>query len=228
VLELKVGKRMEAQTSRRRYLSRALVLAMGASHRKLNVPGEDRFAGRGVAYCATCDGFLYKDRQVIVAGGGSSALTDALYLHSLGAFVTIVHRKESLRAEKRLQDMFARTGRPVVLNSVVEEIIGKEKVESVRIKDVQTGNTRTLPVEGVFVAIGEDPASELARDIGVKLDEQKFIIVDRNMRTNIPRVYAAGDITGGVRQIVTATGAGAVAAVSAFEDLGDPYWKKGK
>jgi len=226
VLELKVGRRMEARTPRRRYLSRALVLTMGAGHRKLNVAGEDRFAGRGVAYCATCDGFLYKDRQVIVAGGGSSALTDALYLHSLGAFVTIVHRKDSLRAEKRLQDMFARTGRPVVLNSVVEEIMGKEKVESVRIKDLPTGNTRILPVEGVFVAIGEDPASELARDIGVKLDEQKFIIVDRNMRTNIPRVYAAGDITGGVRQIVTATGSGAVAAVSAFEDLGDPYWKK--
>jgi len=228
VLELKVGKRMEAQTPRRRYLARALVLTMGASHRKLGVAGEDRFAGRGVAYCATCDGFLYKDREVIVAGGGSSALTDALYLHSLGAFVTIVHRKDGLRAEQRLQDMFARTGRPVVLNSVIEAIMGKEKVESVRIKDVQTGNTRTLPVEGVFVAIGEDPASELARDIGVKLDEQKFIIVDRNMRTSIPRVYAAGDITGGVRQIVTATGAGAVAAVSAFEDLGDPYWKREK
>jgi len=226
VLELKVGKRMEAQTSTRRYLSRAIVLAMGASHRKLGVTGEDRFAGRGVAYCATCDGFLYKDRQVVVAGGGNSALTDALYLHSLGAFVTLVHRKDSLRAEKRLQDLFARTGRPVVLNAVIEEIIGKEKVESVRIKDGPTGNTRVMPVEGVFVAIGEDPASELARDIGVKLDGQKFIIVDRNMRTNIPRVYAAGDITGGVRQIVTATGSGAVAAVSAFEDLGDPYWKR--
>jgi thioredoxin reductase (NADPH) len=226
VLELKVGKRMEALTPRRRYLARALVLAMGADRRKLGVPGEERFAGRGVAYCATCDGFLYKDRQVIVAGGGSSALTDALYLHSLGAFVTIVHRKEGLRAEKRLQDMFARTGRPVVLNAVIEEITGKEKVESVRIKDVLTGEMRTIKVDGVFVSIGEDPASGLARDIGVKLDDEKFIMVDRNMRTNIPRVYAAGDITGGVRQIVTATGAGAVAAVSAFEDLGDPYWKK--
>ncbi len=226
VLELKVGKRMEAITPRRRYLGRALVLAMGASHRKLGVAGEERFAGRGVAYCATCDGFLYKDREVMVAGGGSSALTDALYLHSLGARVTVVHRRDGLRAEKRLQDMFARTERPVVPNSVIEEIIGKENVESVRIKDVLTGEMRTIPVEGVFVSIGEDPASELARDIGVKLDEQKFIIVDRNMRTNIPRVFAAGDITGGVRQIVTATGGGAVAAVSAFEDLGDPYWKK--
>ena len=226
VLELKIGKRMEAITPNRRYLSRAVVLAMGASHRKLGVAGEDRFSGRGVAYCATCDGFLYKDRQVIVAGGGNSALTDALYLHSLGAFVTIVHRGDALRAEKRLQDMFARTGRPVILNSVIEEIIGKEKVGSVRLRDAGSGNTRPMPVEGVFVAIGEDPSSELAHDIGVRLDEQKFIIVDRNMRTNIPRVYAAGDITGGVRQIVTATGSGAVAAVSAFEDLGEPYWRK--
>jgi thioredoxin reductase (NADPH) len=228
VLELKVGKLMEAATPTRRYLSRALVLAMGASHRKLGVPGEERFAGRGVAYCATCDGFLYKDRQVVVAGGGSSALTDALYLHSLGAFVTVVHRGEALRAEKRLQDMFARTGRPVELNSVIEDIIGRENVEAVRIKDLRTGNVRLVPADGVFVAIGEDPASELARDIGVRLDERNFIIVDRDMRTNIPRVYAAGDITGGVRQIVTATGAGAVAAVSAFEDLGDPYWKREK
>ena len=226
VLELKIGKRIEALTSKDRYLARAVVLAMGAQHRKLDVPGEDRYAGRGVAYCATCDGFLYKDREVLVVGGGSSSLTDALYLHSVGARVTVVHRRDRLRAEKRLQDMWAHTGRPLILESVVEEIIGKEKVESVRLKETNTGNLRTIPFDGVFVSIGEDPASELARDIGVLVDDQKFIIVDRNMRTNIPRVYAAGDITGGVRQIVTATGAGAVAAVSAFEDLGDPYWKK--
>jgi thioredoxin reductase (NADPH) len=226
VLELKVGKRMEALTPRRKYLSRAVVLAMGADRRKLGVPGEERFAGRGVAYCATCDGFLYKDREVVVAGGGSSALTDALYLHSLGARVTLVHRRDGLRAERRLQDMWAATGRPTVLGTVVDEVLGKDRVDSVRLKEVSTGNARTMSVDGVFVSIGEDPASELARDIGVKLDGQKFIIVDRNMRTSIPRVYAAGDITGGVRQIVTATGAGAVAAVSAFEDLGDPYWKK--
>jgi thioredoxin reductase (NADPH) len=226
VLELKVGKRMEAVTPVRRYLARALVLAMGASHRKLGVPGEERFAGRGVAYCATCDGFLYKDREVVVAGGGNSALTDALYLHSLGARVTLVHRRGELRAERRLQDMYAATGRPVVLDTVVDEITGDEKVSGVRLREVPTGNTRTMPVDGVFVSVGEDPASELARDIGVRVDEQKFIKADRDMRTNIPRVYAAGDITGGVRQIVTATGAGAVAAVSAFEDLGDPYWKR--
>ncbi|MBM4250262.1 MAG: FAD-dependent oxidoreductase [Euryarchaeota archaeon] len=226
VLELKVGRRMEAVTPRGTYLARAVVLAMGATHRKLGVPGEERFLGRGVAYCATCDGFLYKDRDVLVVGGGNSALTDALYLHGLGARVTLVHRREALRAEKRLADLFAGTGRPVVLNTVVDEILGKEKVSSIRLREVTTGAVRSMPVDGVFVSVGEDPASELARDIGVRLDDQKFIMVDRDMRTNIPRVYAAGDVTGGVRQIVTATGAGAVAAVSAFEDLGDPYWKK--
>lgn len=226
VLELKVGKRMEAVTPRRTYLARAIVLAMGATHRKLGIPGEERLAGRGVAYCATCDGFLYKDREVVVVGGGNSALTDAIYLHSLGARVTLVHRREALRAEKRLSDLFAQAGRPVVLNTVVDEILGKEKVSSVRLREVPAGNVRTMPVDGVFVSVGEDPVSGLARDIGVGLDDQGFIKVDRGMRTNIPRVYAAGDVTGGVRQIVTATGSGAVAAVSAFEDLGDPYWKK--
>ena len=226
VLELKVGRKMEAITTKGRYISRALVLAMGAEHRKLGAPGEERFAGRGVAYCATCDGFLYKDRNVVVVGGGNNALTDAVYLHSIGANVTLVHRSEQLRAEKRLQDLYAQTGRPVILNSEVEEILGPDRVGSVRLRDATTGNIRTIPVEGVFVSVGEVPSSALARDIGVKLDGEKFIMVDRNMRTNIPRVYAAGDITGGVRQIVTAVGAGAVAAVSAFEDLGDPYWKR--
>jgi thioredoxin reductase (NADPH) len=226
VLELKVGRKMEAITSKGRYISRALVLAMGAGHRKLGVPGEERLVGRGVAYCATCDGFLYKGRNVVVVGGGNNALTDAVYLHSIGANVTLVHRSEQLRAEKRLRDLYAQTGRPVILNSEVDEILGKDKVDSVRLRDATAGNLRTMPVDGVFVSVGEVPSSGLARDIGVKLDGEKFIIVDRNMRTNIPRVYAAGDITGGVRQIVTAVGAAAVAAVSTFEDLGDPYWKK--
>lgn len=226
VVEIKVGRSIEVVTRERTYLARGLVLAMGADHQKLEVPGEDRYGGRGVSYCATCDGFLYKDRTVLVVGGGNSALTDALYLASAGARVTIVHRREELRAEKRLQEMFGRTGSPVILNTTVEEILGKEKVEQVRLKDQGTGNIRTMPVDAVFIAIGEQPNSDIAREIGVAVDGENFIKVDRNMRTNIPRIYAAGDITGGVRQIVTAVGAGAVAAVSAFEDLGDPYWKK--
>ena len=112
------------------------------------------------------------------------------------------------------------------MNTTLEEVLGDDNVRSVRLKDLSTGNIRTMQVDAVFVAVGESPNSELAREIGVLVDGENYIKVDRNMRTNIPRIYAAGDITGGVRQIVTAVGMGAVAAVSAFEDLGDPYWKK--
>ena len=226
VQEIKIGKKIEVVTGEGTYLARAIILAMGADHMKLEVPGEDRFSGRGVSYCATCDGFLYKGKSVLMVGGGNSALTDALYLASAGASVTLVNRRSELRAEKRLQDMFARTGSTVLPNTIVEEILGDNTVKSVRLKDLSTGNNRTMQVDAVFVAIGERPNSELAKEIGVLVDGENYIKVDRNMRTNIPRVYAAGDVIGGVRQIVTAVGTGAVAAVSAFEDIGDPYWKK--
>jgi len=226
VEEIKIGRKIEVVTSEGTYLARAVILAMGADHMKLSIPGEDRFSGRGVSFCATCDGFLYKGKNVVVVGGGNSALTDALYLAGAGASVTLVHRRRELRAEKRLTDMFARTGSTVLLNTTLEEVLGEENVKTVRLKDLATGNIRTMPTDAVFVAVGEKPNSDLAREIGVQVDGENYIKADRNMRTNIPRVYAAGDITGGVRQIVTAVGTGAVAAVSAFEDLGDPYWKK--
>jgi len=226
VEEIKIGKKIEVVTGEGTYLARAIILAMGADHMKLGIPGEDRLSGRGVSYCATCDGFLYKGKTVLVVGGGNSALTDALYLAGSGASVTLVHRRDRLRAEQRLQEAFAATKNAVMPNTAVEEILGDNVVESVRLKDLATGNTRTMQAEAVFVAVGERPNSELAKEIGVLVDAENFIKVDRNMRTNIPRVYAAGDVTGGVRQIVTAVGTGAVAAVSAFEDLGDPYWKR--
>jgi thioredoxin reductase (NADPH) len=226
VEEIKIGRRIEVVTNDGTYLARAVILAMGADHMKLGIQGEDRFSGRGVSYCATCDGFLYKGKNVLVVGGGNSALTDALYLVGAGASVTLVHRRDELRAEKRLQDMFARTSSTISANTILEEIMGDEGVSTVRLKDLTTGSIRTMQADAVFVAIGEKPNSGLAREIGVLVDGENYIKVDRNMRTNIPRIYAAGDVTGGVRQIVTAVGTGAVAAVSAFEDLGDPYWKK--
>jgi thioredoxin reductase (NADPH) len=226
VEEIKIGRKIEIVTSGGTYLARAVILAMGADHMRLSIPGEDRFSGRGVSYCATCDGFLYKGKNAVVVGGGNSALTDALYLAGAGASVTLVHRRQELRAEQRLRDMFAQTGSTVLLNTIMEEVLGDENVKTVRLKDLSTGNIRTMQADAVFVAIGEKPNSNLAREIGVLVDGENYIKVDRNMRTNIPRIYAAGDIAGGVRQIVTAVGTGAVAAVSAFEDLGDPYWKK--
>jgi len=219
VLEIKVGKRIEAVTLNGRYLGNALLLATGATHKKVGVPGEDRLYGKGVSYCATCDAFFYKDRKVVVIGGGNTAMTDALYLDSIGAKVTVTHRRDALRAEKRLVDSVMERKIPIILNSIVTEIKGEKNVESVAVKDVLTGKESDIQTDAVFVAIGETPISGIAASVGVETDEVGFIVVDKEMRTSIPRVYAAGDVIGGVRQIVTATGTGAIAALTIFNDL---------
>jgi thioredoxin reductase (NADPH) len=217
----------EVSTGRGIYNARAVILATGADSRKLNVSGENRLAGRGVSYCATCDGYLFKDgKDVIVIGGGNSALTDALYLDSLGAHVTIVHRRDSFRAEDRLQQSVFQRNIPVEWNSVVQEISGEKSVEKVLLNNAGTGETKTLTARGVFIAIGYEPNNGVAKKLGLKLDEEGYINVDAHMRTSMPLVYAAGDITGGIKQIVTAVSQGASAALAAFEDMSNPYWKK--
>ncbi|MFQ6050909.1 MAG: thioredoxin-disulfide reductase [Candidatus Hydrothermarchaeota archaeon] len=226
VLEIKVGKKIEAITRKGKYLANALIIATGAMHRRLDVPGEEKYAGRGVSYCATCDGYFYKGKEVIVVGGGNSALTDALYLDSLGAKVTLIHRRDSLRAEKRLQDSLFERKIPVIWNSVMEEIYGNDEVKGVKIRNLLDNSVKEISTSAVFIAIGEVPNSEIAREIGIEVDEKGFIKTDRSQRTNIPRIYAAGDVTGGVRQIVTAVGEGATAALAAFEDLSKPYWRR--
>ncbi len=227
VREIKVGRNIEAITNRNNYVGKALIIATGASHKKLDVPGEARFSGHGVSYCATCDGYLYKEKKVIIVGGGNNALTDALYLKNLGAKVTIVHRRDEFRGEAYLQEAVVREGMHVKWNSIVTKIVGKdEELVGVKLENVVTGDVKNLKVEGIFVAIGEIPNSRIAGEIGVKLDGSGYIEVDRKCRTNIPRIYAAGDVTGGVRQIVTAVGEGSTAAIAAFEDISHPYWIK--
>jgi len=217
----------EVGTGRGTYNAKALIIATGAFSRRLNVPGEDRLAGRGVGYCATCDGYLFKDgKNVIVAGGGNSALTDALYLDSLGAHVTIVHRRGALRAEDRLQQSVFQRNIPVEWDSIIEEITGEKTVERVSVKNIKTGMKKILSAQGVFVAIGYEPNNGIAKKLGLELDEEGYIRVDAHMRTSLPLIYAAGDITGGVKQIVTAVSQGAAAALTAFEDISSPYWKK--
>jgi thioredoxin reductase (NADPH) len=222
--EIKVGKHIEAITRNARYLSKALILATGSVHRRLKVPGEDRFYGHGVSYCATCDGYLFKDRQVIVVGGGNTALTDALYLKNLGAKVSILHNQEALTGEAALVSSVMHEKIPVIVNTTVEEIMGTTSVTGIKIKNNNDGSERTLQTDAVFVAIGEIPNNTLAVELGLTMDSEGYVKIDSQGRTNIPRIYAAGDITGGVRQIVTAVGHGATAAVSAFEDLLHPYW----
>jgi thioredoxin reductase (NADPH) len=226
VKEVKIGKKVEAITTGGRYLASGIILATGARYRKLGVPGEESHAGRGVSYCATCDGYLYKGEKVMVVGGGNTALTDALYVKNLGAEVTLVHRRDQFRAENHLQESVKRENIRVIWNTTVEEITGEGKVEGVRLRSTIDGALKEEKTDAVFVSIGEDPNSELGRLVGLDLSQDGSISIDRTGRTNIPRIYAAGDVTGGVRQIVTAVGEGATAAVSAFEDISNPYWLK--
>lgn len=223
VKAINTGEIITVVTDRDRYTGRALLFATGAGPRRLGVPGEATFSGRGVSYCAVCDGFFFKNKAVVVVGGGNAALTDALYLKSLGCEVTLIHRRDDFRAEHYLKEAVKHEAIPVLWNSVVEEIRGDEAVTGVLVKNLKEGATREIRTDGVFIAIGEKPNTELAASIGVALADG-FIVVDRHGRTNIPRVYAAGDVTGGVRQIVTAVSEGATAALAAFTDLTKPYW----
>jgi thioredoxin reductase (NADPH) len=224
VVEIKVGKHVEAIASGGHFVSQALILATGTSHRHLGVAGEEKLYGHGVSYCATCDGYFYKNKPVVVIGGGNTAMTDALYLKNLGAKVTILARGSEFKGEQPLKDSVGREKIPVLWNTEVTEIKGDIQVTSVKVKNKKDGKEKELKANAVFVAIGEVPNNQLASQIGLKLDEYGYVIIDRYGRTNIPRVYGAGDITGGVRQIVTAVGEGASAASSAFEDISHPYW----
>jgi len=226
VLRVRGGDKFEVFTISGRYTSRALILATGSSHRKLDAPGEDGMTGKGVSYCATCDGFFYKGKEVIVVGGGNTALTDALHLSSLGCKVTIVHRRNQLRADKHLQDSAIQHKIPILWDTVVDEIVEGNEVTAVRLRDLKTGAVHTKPVSGVFVAVGEVPSSQLAAELGLDMDPGGFITVDRSFRTNVAFVYAAGDVSGGIRQIVAAVHGGAAAALSCFEDLMNPYYRR--
>ena len=226
VVRVKGGDRFEVLTASGRYSSRALILTTGSTHRKLGVKGEDGMTGRGVSYCATCDGFFYKKKEVVVVGGGNTALTDALYLNSIECKVSIVHRRDSFRADKHLQESVADRKISVLFDTVVDEIVGAENVTAVKLRDVRTGSVATKPVDGVFVAVGEVPSNQLAVELGLEMDPGGFVVVDRTFRTNVPYVYAAGDLSGGIRQIVAAVHGGAAAALACFEDLANPYYRR--
>jgi thioredoxin reductase (NADPH) len=226
VLDIVPGDPIEVNTSRRKFRTKTVLLATGAAHRTLDVPGEKRLAGRGISYCATCDGPLFKGKRVVMVGGGNSAVTDALYLHHVGASVTLVHRRDTLRAQEVLVRQLEANDIPIVWNTEVQEIMGSARVEKVRLKHNLTGALSEMAVDGVFIAIGYTPAVDLARKIGVELTEEGFVKHDSLHRTNIPGIYSAGDVEGGYKQIVTATGQGAAAAMTIFEDMINPYWKK--
>ena len=224
VREIQLEEGLTVFTSRRRFKTKAVLLATGATHKHLGVPGESRFSGRGVTYCSTCDGPLFKGKRVIMVGGGNSAVTEALYLHNIGAQVTVVHRQDTFRAQEHLTKYLFSANIPVLWNTEVKEIRGEDKVREVVLFNNVTEETKTIPIDGVFIAIGYLPAVGLAKKLGVELTEDGFIKRDQHHRTNLPGVYSAGDVEGGYKQIVTAVGQGAEAALSIYEDLMNPYW----
>lgn len=200
------------------YHAKAVILAMGSRPRTLNVPGEKEFAGRGVSYCAVCDGAFFKDQPVAVVGGGDSAFEEGLYLTKIVQEVTLIHRRDAFRAAPLFIDQAKNNPKfRFVLNSVVEEIYGDRKVRGIRVRNVKTGEKKEIPVEAVFIFIGHISNTDLVRGL-VKLDEQGHVLTDAWMRTNIPGIFAAGDIRNTpIRQVTTAAGDATIAVYAAQE-----------
>lgn len=198
------------------FKARTLILAGGAEHAKLGVPGEETFRGQGVSYCATCDGAFFKKRDVAVIGGGDVAVEDAIYLSRFCRKVWLIHRRDSLRAAKSLQEkLFACENVEVVWDSVLLAIEGSDLVEKIRVRSTKEEAEREIPVEGVFIAVGMHPDSEAYQGL-VACDENGWLIAGEDCETNVPGIFAAGDIrTKRLRQIVTAVADGACAVASA-------------
>lgn len=226
VVDILPGDPINVLTSRRKFQTKSVLLATGASHKHLGVPGESRLAGRGLSYCSTCDGPLFKGKKVVMVGGGNSAVTEALHLYHMGVDVTLINRRESLRAQEVLVKNLIQNNIPVLWNTEIKEIRGEERVRQILVYNNQTGEESTVDTDGVFVAIGYMPEVKLAQKIGVELTVDGYIKRDAKHRTSIPGIYSAGDVEGGYKQIVTAAGQGAEAALAIFEDLINPYWRK--
>lgn len=205
------------------YEARTVIVSTGSEYRKLGLEGEDRLSGRGVSYCATCDGFFFRDKPIVVVGGGDAAMEEALFLSRFGSSVTVVHRRDQLRASAVLGERaqadptidFAWNSRVVALN-------GQDALESVTLEDTVTGERRDLPASGLFVAIGQVPRSELVRGV-LDLDEAGYIVVDSpSQRTGVPGVFACGDVADPIyQQAITAAGSGCRAALDAEHYLAE-------
>ncbi len=222
----------KVKTYSQEYEAQALIVATGASPRKLQVPGEAEFTGRGVSYCAVCDGFFFRDQRVVVVGGGDTAVKEALFLTKFATEVYIVHRRHQLRAEQVVQKRAKRNEKiEFIWDTVVTEIVGSDNVTGVRLKNLKSNQESLLPAEGVFIYVGHTPNSALFEG-QLELDEEKYIVTDLEQRTSVPGVFAAGDVQERVlRQIATAVGTGAKAAMEAeryiaeLEDRAYPGWK---
>jgi len=199
------------------FKAKTVVIATGSHHKKADVPGEIKFIGKGVSYCATCDAFFFKGKKTVVIGGGNAAVMTALLLKDVGASVSLIHRRDELRADKMIQEKLFKARIPVMWNSVLKRIDGEEKVEKVVVENIRTKRTKEIKTDGVFVLIGQIPTADLAKKAGVVLSHG-FIKVNQRKETNLSGVFAAGDVTTTpLKQIISACGDGAIAADSAYK-----------
>ncbi|MBI5680337.1 MAG: FAD-dependent oxidoreductase [Methanobacterium sp.] len=218
-INIKNEDEIKVSTSKKDYKAKSVILCTGTTHRKLGVKGESEFLGKGVFYCAVCDGPLFTGKRILVVGGGNAAAQGALFLDVIGSYVAIVHRRDELRAEKYLQEKLEEKNIPIIWDTELDEIKGDMLVKSVVLHNKKIDKKNEYDIDGIFIAVGEVPFNSLATDIGVEIGRSGYIVTDKSQRTNMPRIYAAGDIAGGVNQWIVACGEGAVAALSAYEDM---------
>ena len=197
-----------------------MIIATGATHKLLDVPGEKELTGRGVSYCGTCDGWFFKNKDIVVVGGGDSALEEGLFLTRFARSVNIIHRRDTLRASRILQKRaFENEKIRFTWNTVVTEIVGDEKVTAIKTKNLLTGEKGELPIDGVFIFIGHTPNTQFLKGI-VEMDELGYLLVDRHMQTSVPGIFAAGEAADPLyRQVITSAGMGAAAAMQAVHYL---------
>jgi thioredoxin reductase (NADPH) len=214
------------------YDAKTVIIATGAIHRKVEVPGEDKFAGKGVSFCANCDGPLFKGKMVLVVGGGDTAASYALLLNQIGAKTCLIHRRDRLRASENYQTQLRNSKVKIIWDSVLKEIKGDTFVKSVIIENAKTKKKKELPMDGVFIAIGSVPMSEMTKRLRIKLDEYGYIVVDKEGRTNVPGIFAAGDCANNpTKRIITSCADGSKATEAAYEyiqekELGEKAYPK--
>ncbi len=208
------------ETYSKQYKLKALIITTGATHRKLGVPGEEKLAGRGVSYCGTCDGWFFKGKDIVVVGGGDSALEEGLFLTRFANSVTVIHRRDELRAGAILQNRaFANPKIKFIWDSVVTEILGENAVSGVKLRNVKTEEEKIHETDGVFIFIGHYPNSQLFAD-QLERDEEGYIVINNSMETTVPGVFAAGEVADPYfRQVITSAGMGAAAAIKATRYL---------